>query len=88
MSYWIFRFYNTKKKHETSNMHDAVVVVDDDNYTCGSSAANYVLRHISWKMQFVASSLTMTTAAMANPRIHATAKLQDIDSFNFYRFLA
>lgn len=68
-------------------MHDAFVAVDD-SYTCGSSAANFVLRHISCKMQIVALSLTTMTAAMATQRIHATAKLQDIDSFNFYRSLA
>lgn len=67
-------------------MHDAVVAADDSD-TRGASAVNFDLRRYSWKMQFVALPLT-TTAAMETQRILATAKLQDIDSFNFYRSLA
>lgn len=87
MPYLEYRCNNTVKKEKTSKEHDAVAAADGSD-TRGASAANFaVRRHNSWKMLFVALPLT-TTTAMVTQRILATAKLQDIDSFNFYRSLA
>lgn len=88
--YWRYRYNNTEKKEKTSKEHvDVVVAAADGSDTRGASAANFaVRRHSSWKMLLAALPLMTTTTAMATQRIFATAKLQDIDSFNFYHSLA
>lgn len=82
---WWYRCSYTEKAPKE---HDAVVAADDSD-TRGASAANFAVRHhSSWKMLIVELPLTTTMTTMVTQKILVKAKLQDIDSFNFYRSLA